>query len=367
MKSNLGLAALLLIATLAIIGLQPAQPVDAGTPTPEVVNNFTGFFVGTEPTFDSPTCGGIVPYFTISTVFSASGTYTYIDSNYNGAETFDMEIDIYEGSFDPANPGTNYVDGFDDGGSFSVTAGTTYILVVVPHDCSDLPTFGDPFFSILGPGSATNTNTMDIYTRTLPSGGDTLASEFCATNVPYVAVGPFTPFASGIFYYRDLSYGLEGAATGYSDMGFELYEGSFDPANPSATFVLSLDDSGSFELSNESSYYFIMVDYDCEDSGDTLAFYLYGSGYGYRNLGLISISSSQAQMVYQSAGGDPIMNGSTELFLPADADGNGFDTYVVTGVSTSADGRTWLSIWLGSTNFGYVPLDSVTVIAGNFE
>lgn len=73
------------------------------------------------------------------------------------------------------------------------------------------------------------------------------------------------------------------------------------------------------------------------------------------NKGLIQIGTWQAQPAYMSPGGEIIPG----IVLPNDADGNGFDTYVVTGAST-VDGRKWYSVFLGSANWGWVPADMVT-------
>jgi hypothetical protein len=72
------------------------------------------------------------------------------------------------------------------------------------------------------------------------------------------------------------------------------------------------------------------------------------------NLGLVLIGFSQAQAAYQEPGGDPIAG----VVLPEDADGNGFDTYVVTDVVVY-NGEIWLGLFLGSANWGYVPLSKV--------
>ncbi len=80
------------------------------------------------------------------------------------------------------------------------------------------------------------------------------------------------------------------------------------------------------------------------------------------NEGTILIGWSQMQHAYVAPGGDVARDSAgNEISLPADDDGNGFDTYTVTGVKV-VDGRTWVSIFLGSGNWGWVPLDSVTPI-----
>lgn len=73
------------------------------------------------------------------------------------------------------------------------------------------------------------------------------------------------------------------------------------------------------------------------------------------NKGLIQIGTWQAQPAYGSAGGEAVPG----IVLPADADGNGFDTYVVTG-SAVVDGETWYSLFLGSATWVWVPATNVT-------
>jgi hypothetical protein len=80
------------------------------------------------------------------------------------------------------------------------------------------------------------------------------------------------------------------------------------------------------------------------------------------NEGMIMITYSLQQPAYGQPGGAVARDASgTPVVLPKDADGNGFDTYVVTGVQ-EVDGQTWVSIFLGSGDWGWVPLDEVLVI-----
>jgi hypothetical protein len=79
--------------------------------------------------------------------------------------------------------------------------------------------------------------------------------------------------------------------------------------------------------------------------------------------GMIQISTSQRQVSYIIPGtvvwSDKNGNPS---FLPHDADGGGSDTYIITGLTT-INNRTWVSIFLGSEDFVWVPLDSVTLLS----
>lgn len=79
------------------------------------------------------------------------------------------------------------------------------------------------------------------------------------------------------------------------------------------------------------------------------------------NLGLVRIDVKNTQPVFQSPGGPPILRGSSLLLLPHDFDGNGFDTYTVTKI-VQFNGENWVGIFLGSGNWGYVPLANVVPI-----
>lgn len=76
------------------------------------------------------------------------------------------------------------------------------------------------------------------------------------------------------------------------------------------------------------------------------------------NEGVIQISTAQAQPAYAEPGGEIVQDGG-EVWLPADYDGNGFDTYTVTSV-VLVDGKVWVSFFLGSQTFVWVPLSGVT-------
>ncbi len=81
------------------------------------------------------------------------------------------------------------------------------------------------------------------------------------------------------------------------------------------------------------------------------------------NAGMIQISTSQAQPVYEDAGGGLVRVEGQELWLPHDFDGNGFDTYLVQSTQ-EVDGRTWVEISLADKYPNvWVPLDMVTISA----
>ena len=80
-------------------------------------------------------------------------------------------------------------------------------------------------------------------------------------------------------------------------------------------------------------------------------------------IGMISISASQTQPVYEAAGGGVVRDADgNELWLPQDYDGNGYDTHLVMS-STEIDGQTWYEVWIGAASSTvWVPADKVTIV-----
>lgn len=80
------------------------------------------------------------------------------------------------------------------------------------------------------------------------------------------------------------------------------------------------------------------------------------------NLGLVMITGEQFQPAYSKPNG-AVARGSdgAEIWLPADADGNWYDTYVIAEV-IEVDGEIWLGLFVGNVNWAYVRLADVTVI-----
>ena len=80
------------------------------------------------------------------------------------------------------------------------------------------------------------------------------------------------------------------------------------------------------------------------------------------NKGEIMITSEMSQFGYGSPAGEPARTASgAGVWLPNDIDGNGFDTYVVTG-QTEVDGEVWLSIFIGNETWVWVPQSTVIVL-----
>lgn len=78
---------------------------------------------------------------TFTPTVSGSMTLELVDGTLNGDTPYDAYMTLYQTSFNPASPATNFVRGDDDGGRKTyapkiiqnLTAGTTYILVVTTY------------------------------------------------------------------------------------------------------------------------------------------------------------------------------------------------------------------------------------------
>ena len=78
------------------------------------------------------------------------------------------------------------------------------------------------------------------------------------------------------------------------------------------------------------------------------------NGTGAPNLGLINVGADT--MGYMSAGG--------EVYGPfiGDADGTGADVMQIAAITTDADGNEWVGLWMGSTNYIWIPITAGEVI-----
>lgn len=78
------------------------------------------------------------------------------------------------------------------------------------------------------------------------------------------------------------------------------------------------------------------------------------------NLGEIMITTDQVQQPYDAPGGGLIyLPTGGELFLPFDADGNGFDTYTITQMTTIGD-VVWYGVFIGNRYWIWLPDTNVT-------
>jgi hypothetical protein len=91
-----------------------------------------GTITGAEPTFASPYCGSANPYTVIGPVSpTVTGNYQFRDIGYDYGIA--MQIDVYQGGFDPLSPSTNYVGGYSYWSTVALTAGVDYYIVVSPY------------------------------------------------------------------------------------------------------------------------------------------------------------------------------------------------------------------------------------------
>jgi hypothetical protein len=83
--------------------------------------------------------GGSVYYKTYTFVATANGAVTFatIEANLNGQDADDTYMTLYQTSFNPASPATNFLRGDDDSGTgllssftHSLVQGTTYVIVI---------------------------------------------------------------------------------------------------------------------------------------------------------------------------------------------------------------------------------------------
>ncbi|WP_375446289.1 M36 family metallopeptidase [uncultured Fibrella sp.] len=111
----------------------------------------SGTLTGSSPTFVRSTSGPVysagptVYYSTYSFVATAGGSQTFRTT---GA-TFDTYLSLYQTSFNAASPATNHLYSDDDSGggfmssiTYTLTQGTTYILIVGTFSSGSIGTFG---------------------------------------------------------------------------------------------------------------------------------------------------------------------------------------------------------------------------------
>jgi hypothetical protein len=83
---------------------------------------------------------------------------------------------------------------------------------------------------------------------------------------------------------------------------------------------------------------------------------------GVPHIGTFFISTAMAQPIYDAPGGQVVRDAAgQEIWIPNDADNNGFDTHVVTELAME-DGELWFGFWLGSATWAYVPASQVIVL-----
>lgn len=136
---------------------KPKAPTDRRVATAsKAISTFTGNIDGTEPTsfeVDDSSCTIIEElehyYETFDAIVTVTGDYDYTDVSIT--YDLDMQLTIYEDSYDPENVLDNCVTRMDDSGTVTLSAETQYVFVVQPLFDSSFNT-GDWEFTMDGPG-----------------------------------------------------------------------------------------------------------------------------------------------------------------------------------------------------------------------
>ncbi|MFN8346838.1 MAG: M36 family metallopeptidase [Spirosomataceae bacterium] len=119
----------------------------AGSPTYNrgVGNNINTYIAAVSGVNTDPNAGNNIRYQTFTFVAPTSGTVSFETIagtlTSNGGVAQDTYLTLYQTSFNPASPATNFIKGDDDSGTLlfaskvfaDLTAGTTYVLVVTPY------------------------------------------------------------------------------------------------------------------------------------------------------------------------------------------------------------------------------------------
>lgn len=180
-----------LAVAFLIIGVLPAF---AGTST------FTGTLTESNPVYpvgrpDNSSCNSVIDdllpdkyvYQLLYVSATETGTYNYRDIGYLDLSTFDIEVAVFDGPFDPNNPLNNCITSMDDIATVDLEAGKQYILAVTSYD---VPTTGDYEFSLTGPGDVVE-----------------VASDTCRYPLPDGSVVRSLPAGAPAFWSPSLEHG----------------------------------------------------------------------------------------------------------------------------------------------------------------
>lgn len=190
----------------------------------------------------------------------------------------DVTVAIYEGSFDPDAPESNFIDKFDQGGRVTLQSGQDYI-VVVQHWCRNIypATFG---VSLFGEGDITGADvvTSSDWTRGSLSESNPIAVfEDVSRHYATSSLQMFP--ATGLYHFADVSL------FDRLDTVVRVYEGSFNPFNTEEGLVTSLDDAGGIALKAGINYQFVITARIEGNTGDWL-WVLFPPGSQHLNAGL---------------------------------------------------------------------------------
>lgn len=169
----------------------------------------------------------------------------------------------------------------------------------------------------------------------------------------------------GYFEQSSSFSGFSGTFVGYGQ--------PINTPQPEGTLIGSYAYVGDTPPDTDTAEFFIA--YECSDTpGENVVVYTCYGEYGkcpqtiqeykkvdFPYLGLVQLNVGAPVTPYAGPGAYPV-----NFTLPADADGNGFDTYVVTAVTT-VNGQYWVALWIGGKDYLWLPYTSViplTAIVG---
>jgi len=256
MNRFVGLVALALFAAPTLV--QAANSV--------LSDEFTGEESSTAPLPGN--CAGAfepLPYQdTGSFQVAASGDYLVVDAfNFVGV---DVTALIYDGAFDPGNPGNNLVTqgGIDEFATVSLSAGVDYRLVV-QNWCRAQQ--GAWALTFSGPGNVTSavSRMIPAMTQGQFTEDDPVAATECNPSGYYQESGPMQVASSGQYFYSDI------LLYGEVDACLQVYTAPFNPASPNDNRVgAALDDAGSVELEAGRDYWFVVqpLEFSFDQTGE---------------------------------------------------------------------------------------------------
>ena len=243
MKTSRGLAALLLISTCQPLLANHVTLSAQWDGSEDVIAPFPGTCTG----------AGDLTYRQFAPIrVSQSGQYHVGDAS--DALPGNLVAAVYSGNFDPANPDTNRVVVFDQGGPAPLEPGQDYI-VVVQHWCENVAPAAFAV-SLSGPGSISGEDVVVSPAGTLGllDGTEPMA-DFGGVMQHYELSDPFVAEATGNYWFADVS------VFDRLDMVIRVYEGAFDAGDTQAGLVATRDDFGDVLLAAGKAYRFVVTSF----------------------------------------------------------------------------------------------------------
>lgn len=217
---------------------------------------------GPEMTASPVSCGQVSnqAYLQAGTIsVSSTGDFEIADSGNllgftgTGQGIVDIVINIYENSFDPADPGLNRIAIIDEGSTATLESGKNYLLVIQAY-CENISgVFGIVLRgsgTITGAGFESDSHTIGQHapsdpTATFPDGIGTHGYDLSSlVSVP----------STGIYYFGEVGLNFN------ADVTLLAYENSFDPNNTGTNLAGWVSQTGSLSLSKDKLYVFVAVD-----------------------------------------------------------------------------------------------------------